>query len=116
MPKIKFIPINVGDVSSYKNGVQYREKYPERYICYCLFRKAKLKTAKGFVLHHWSYQEKHATDVIQMPAKTHKTFHSLLTYDKETFMFRDLEGNLLDTKEKHLEFYNLASREFKAEV
>lgn len=84
-------------ISSHKN------KFPEKY-------KAKnatqvLHREKGEELHHWSYNEEHYKDVIPLTVKEHNLLHRFLEYDEDTFYYRDLEGNLLDTKEKHLELY-----------
>ena len=56
---------------------------------------------KGNNLHHWSYKREHYKDVIELSIKDHNTIHRFLEYDKETFMYKDLNGNLLDTREKH---------------
>ena len=87
--------------SSYQK--KYKNKYPEK-------RKAivvsqRLLREKGEELHHWSYNEEHYKDVIPLTIEDHNLLHRFLVYDKETFYYRDLEGNLLDTKEKHLEYW-----------
>ena len=34
-------------------------------------------------------------------------YHRFIMYDQERMMYRKLNGELLDTREKHLEYYNL---------
>lgn len=88
----------------YKRVKAYRSKYPEKY-------KAKnatqvlLKEFDG-EMHHWSYNEEHWKDCIELSNEDHNLLHRFLVYDQETFYYRDLEGNLLDTKEKHLNIYH----------
>ena len=83
---------------------RYIKKYPEKY-------KAKNYTQhiickKGNNLHHWSYNKEHYKDVIELSVKSHNKIHRFMKYDKKTFMYKDLNGILLDTKEKHLELIN----------
>ena len=84
---------------------RYKIKYPE---------KVKAKNAsshlksiiKGNHLHHWNYNIEFAKDVIELNAKDHAKIHRFISYDKETFMYKTLDGVLLDTKEKHLNAIN----------
>ncbi len=81
---------------------KYKEKYPEKV-------KAKAisgKSTQGTELHHWSYNIEHAKDTISLSKEDHYTLHRFIKYDKGTYMYKTLEGILLDTKEKHLEYYN----------
>ena len=86
---------------------KYRTKFPEkvkaRNKSTCL--KAKIK---GNHLHHWSYNENHCKDVIEISEKDHNTIHRYLKYDQEFFMYRDFMGVLLDTKEAHVKFIKYA--------
>lgn len=78
----------------------YRYKYPEK-------EKAKQATArlqkiqKGYERHHWSYNEEHYVDVIELSIRDHNKAHRFMTYDQETFMYKSVDGVLLDTREKH---------------
>lgn len=82
---------------------RYKEKYPEK-------QKAKnisfgLKPAiPGNQLHHWNYNVSFAKDVIELTVPDHNLLHRHLVYDPEKFIYSDLDGNLLDTKEKHIAF------------
>jgi hypothetical protein len=81
---------------------KYRKDFPEKY-------KAQIKSAKIEVLlgnrHHWSYNEEHYLDIIDISFKDHKKAHRFIIYDRERMMYRRIDNNeLLDTKEKHLEW------------
>lgn len=83
---------------------KHRNKYPEKY-------KAKgmsqhIEVAKGYHRHHWSYNEKHAKDVIILTIKDHYKLHRFIKYDQESFMYRTLDGEILHTKEKHINYMN----------
>lgn len=79
-----------------------RATYPEK-------NRARQKTAKmlrplGYQFHHWSYKEGHETDVIPLTVKDHYTVHRFIVYDKESFLYKTINGVVLDTKEKHEEY------------
>lgn len=83
---------------------RYNNKYPEKL-------KAKNKTlninpkVKGNHLHHWSYNEEHYKDVIELSDKDHYKAHRFIVYDQEFKMYRKHCNNeLLDTKKKHLNY------------
>ena len=82
---------------------RFNSKYPEkvkaRRLTTCL--KPKIK---GNHLHHWSYNDEHLKDVIELNINTHYNSHRFLKYDKECKMYRTLEGVLLDSKMKHLRY------------
>ena len=84
---------------------RYRNKYPEKV-------EAKIKSQrikpliKGNELHHWSYNETHYKDVIELSNKDHNIIHRFMYYDQERKMYREANTDiLLDTKEVSLEFY-----------
>jgi len=84
---------------------RYNNRYPEK-------RKAKSASAslkpliKGNELHHWNYNIEFAKDVIELTQKDHAKIHRFIKYDKKTFMYKDLNGNFLDTRQKHEELIN----------
>lgn len=83
---------------------RYKKKYPEK-------AKANNYTQnipcdKGNNLHHWSYNQEHYKDVIELSVSEHNLIHRFLKYDKETFMYKDLNGVLLDTRENHEKYIN----------
>ena len=57
---------------------------------------------KGHQLHHWSYKDEHLEDVIVLMRVLHKRIHLHMVLDIELRLFRTPDGELLDTKEKHL--------------
>jgi len=81
----------------------YKNKYPEKAIAKNKTSRLKAKT-KGNHLHHWSYNLEDAKDVIELSVKDHNTIHRFLKYDQEYFFYRDLSGNLLNTREKHIKY------------
>lgn len=90
--------------NKYLIDVEYKNKYPEKY-------KAKnasqrLKKQKGNQLHHWSYNEEHYKDVIELSVSDHALLHRNMIYDQERMMYRNINGILLDTKESHIELLN----------
>jgi len=66
----------------------------------------RIKKTEGNHLHHWSYNEEHYKDVIELNPKEHNKIHRYLKYNQTTKMYKDLNGNLLLTKDKHLEYIN----------
>lgn len=84
---------------------RYKSRYPEKYkaknISQCIIPKIK-----GNALHHWNYNIEFAKDVIELSPSDHAKIHRFIKYDQKTFMYKDLNGNLLDTREKHEELIN----------
>ena len=83
---------------------KYKNKYPEKSKAKNLSQR--IPCEKGNHLHHWSYNIKDAKDCIELNPKHHNLIHRFIDYDQSTFMYKDLNGNLLDTKEKHLTYIN----------
>lgn len=82
---------------------RYYKKYPERKL-------AKNKTAsmkpkkEGNQLHHWSYNYGHLKDVIELSLEEHNIIHRFLNYNQRRKMYEDMEGNILNTREKHEQY------------
>jgi len=98
----------LGYKSKGKSDVQkrYKEKYPEKYKAKCAIGMIK-KIIKGNHLHHWSYNEEHYKDVIEITPKQHAKAHRFIIYDQERMMYRRFDTNaLLDTREAHEDFIN----------
>jgi hypothetical protein len=76
------------------------ERYPEKKKAHGMSSHMRSKT-EGNHLHHWSYQKNHAKDMIDMTPKDHAKAHRFLVYDQERMMYRNLDGVLLDTRERH---------------
>ena len=75
---------------------KYKAKYPEK-------QSAKNATQSlsrefGGELHHWSYNQEHWKDCIELTTEEHNLLHRFLFYDEKSFYYRDGEGKLLDTK------------------
>jgi hypothetical protein len=80
---------------------RYYEKFPEKKAV----ERLKERTARpGFNYHHWSYQLEHKDDVIELTVQKHRAAHTFLKYDKGAQMYRTLNGDLLDTRQKHEQY------------
>lgn len=87
----------------YESTKKNRKKFPEKYRAHnATIKLTKVLNSNQF--HHWSYNEEHYKDCIELSMIDHNLLHRFLVYDQETFYYKDLEGNLLDTKEKHKEY------------
>jgi hypothetical protein len=85
---------------------KYKKKYPEKKAAKNVTSNMKPKT-EGNELHHWSYNEPHFKDVIELSPLEHYKAHRYMVYDPERKMYRRADSNiLLDTKESHIEFIN----------
>lgn len=93
----------VNKISKRETMLNYRNKYPEKYKA--KIASQKLPRKEGCEFHHWSYNEIHYKDIIELNTKEHGFIHRYMTYDQERKMYRDLDGVLLDTKESHLNNY-----------
>ena len=84
---------------------RYNDKYPEKKLARNKVSHLKV-TKKGNHLHHWSYNEEHYKDVIEIDISKHNTIHRFMTYNQELKMYTaDLKNNeLLDTKSKHIAY------------
>ena len=79
----------------------YRDKYPEKYKAH--ISSQRLPCTKGNHLHHWSYNEEHWKDCIELNVANHALLHRYIKYDQERYMYRNLVGVLLDTKQSHID-------------
>lgn len=82
----------------------YKNKYPEKYLA--KNKSQRLPCKKGNQLHHWSYNEEHYKDVIELSVSDHALLHRNMIYYQERMMYRNINGILLDTKESHIELLN----------
>ena len=78
----------------YKNKIRHSEnrdtaKYLRRRGV-CLINKE---------IHHWNYNLKN--DVFIINPRAHKLIHKYITFDKDTNMFKDINGKIISTKEEH---------------
>lgn len=84
---------------------RYKEKYPEKEAARKNSSNLKPIISENH-LHHWSYNDIHFKDVIELSESDHNTLHRFMVYDQERKMYRTLEGVLLDTKEAHINYLN----------
>lgn len=87
----------------------YNKRNPEKIKARNAFastmRTNKWQIGFGMNNHHWSYNEEHWLDVIELTVREHHKLHRFLEYDKETFFYKIKEcGTILDTKDKHIKF------------
>lgn len=88
----------------HKESYKLKDKFPEKQKARSALRKLT-SVGREFARHHWSYNESHYIDITILSRKDHKKAHRFLIYDQERFMYRRIDTNeLLDTKEKHLEY------------
>tara|TARA_R110000868_G_scaffold178571_3_gene418318 strand:- start:342 stop:818 length:477 start_codon:yes stop_codon:yes gene_type:complete len=59
----------------------------------------KHNVPKGFEIHHWNY--KFENDFFVLKRCQHKKSHIFLKRDKDDFLFKDENGNYLETRESH---------------
>ena len=86
---------------SRKSTIKFRENYPEKYKAHS--SSQRLPCTKGNNLHHWSYNEEHWKDCIELNVADHALLHRYIKYDQERYMYRNLDGILLDTKQSHID-------------
>ena len=84
---------------------RYRQKFPEKCMA-AKYTEIYLTKVPRFHLHHWSYNQEDWLDVIQLSIKEHNFVHRNIIYEQELMMYRTKDGELLDNKEKHLNYIN----------
>lgn len=82
-----------------KRRENYITNYPEKYKA--KIASQRLPKEQGCELHHWSYNEEHYKDVLELSISDHNLLHRFIVYDQEIKMYRDLNGNVLN-KGNHL--------------
>jgi hypothetical protein len=81
------------------------KEWKNSYVCKNLRRDMKVSDT-SIELHHWNYNDEYLRDVVKMDIRHHRRLHSYLFLDLDKRIFKDVEGNYLDTKEKHLAYIN----------
>ncbi len=84
----------------------YDNKYPEKVLA-----RKKSSHIRPIVkenqLHHWSYNIGHEKDLIELSKSDHYFLHRHIIYDQQFKMYRRKDnGTLLNTKDKHIEYFN----------
>jgi hypothetical protein len=69
---------------------------------YKSLRKKFKSIPSSFHLHHWCYKNEFIEDIIVIERFNHRRAHNFLKLDKENLYFIGLDGEILDTKEKHI--------------
>ncbi len=82
---------------------RYKAKFPEKIKAKNYTQHIPKKVASNN-LHHWSYNEVHFKDVIELSIEDHNTLHRFIDYDQDFKMYRDRNGVLLKTKEMHIDY------------
>lgn len=82
---------------------KYEERYPEKRRASQAAQRLE-RTIIDSEFHHWSYNEKHWRDVIELTVREHGKAHRFLLYDQDRRMYRTVDGELLDNKEAHLKY------------
>ena len=83
---------------------RYNQKFPEKALA-TKYTEIYLTKLPEINLHHWSYNQEDWLDVIELSIKEHNFLHRYIIYDQERMMYRTINGILLDSKERHLEYY-----------
>lgn len=81
-----------------KHNLQYPEKKKARFVTYDLPRTKEFPE-----LHHWSYNQEHWMDIIPMSIHDHNVLHRGLIYDQSIMMYRDSKGQVLNSKQSHID-------------
>jgi hypothetical protein len=68
---------------------------------------------KGFNAHHWSYRPENAKDVIILNVKDHNILHRYLKYYQPQMCYKTLGGELLDTRDKHVEIIKVLGLKYE---
>ena len=89
-----------------------RQKNPEKYLA-SKYTEIFLTKLDGVNLHHWSYNQEDWLDIIELKVKDHYFLHRYIVYDQERMMYRSLDGVLLDSKEKHLKYFEECKNKYE---
>lgn len=82
-------------------GLIYKNAFPEKTYCRSLSQHVNVE--HGMHRHHWCYAPEYAKDIIPLSVSDHQILHAKMIYDQERMMYRSLDGELLDTKQKHID-------------
>jgi hypothetical protein len=82
---------------------KYWAKYPEKYKAGIAAQRI-YPEVKGNHMHHWSYNQEHWKDVIELSVEDHNKLHRYIIYDQERMMYRTTKGVLLDSRSSHISY------------
>lgn len=81
---------------------QWKDKYPEKYEAHISCQR--IKAPADFQKHHWSYNKIHFKSLIVLSVRDHALAHRYLEYDKNEKMYKSVDGLLLNSKQKHVDY------------
>ena len=91
-----------------KTKKKWEKKFPEKVMATRAISRAvatgELKKVRGD-RHHWSYADTHRFDVIVLTRTDHNMLHKYFIYDQNEKLFRTRHGQLLDTRQKHILYF-----------
>jgi len=89
---------------SYKESQKNWDKDKEwkKSSAYKNLRKKFKEVPDTHHLHHWNYNDEYIRDIIVIERFNHRRAHNFIVVDVEKKIFKTLEGDFLDTKEKHM--------------
>jgi hypothetical protein len=88
-----------------KYNITKRLKYPEKVAAANALSRI-MPVTDGNHLHHWSYNEIHYKDVIELPRSEHDKIHRYMIYDNDKKMYRRRDTmELLWSRNIHIKFY-----------
>lgn len=76
---------------TWKNSAKYKS-----------LRKKFKAVPKTHHLHHWNYNDEFLEDIIIIEKFNHRRAHNFIKLDLENKIYTGLNGEILDTKEKHI--------------
>ena len=77
---------------------RWYDKYSEKRAAKNKSQQVKRQSEE---IHHWSYNPEHHKDVLHLTRRDHNKAHRFIIYDQERMMHRTIDGELLDTRERH---------------
>lgn len=96
------------NTNKHETMLGYYQKYPEKHAAKIASQRFH-KLNKENNIHHWSYNEEHFKDIIELSIKDHNLLHRFMIYDQERKMYRNcMNGILLDSKESHIRLLEFA--------
>jgi hypothetical protein len=86
---------------------RYKQRFPEKVDIKGI--SARLRKEFSIIdssvqLHHWSYKPEHLTDIITLSKSNHYLIHRFIKYNQNEKVYETLSGELLDSKQKHIDF------------
>lgn len=84
----------------------YERKWIDQDLKKSASRKVQhLKVKPGHQKHHWSYNQEHWTDIIEVTITQHAKIHRYTVYSPQTRMYETIHGKPLNTRESAIEYY-----------